>query len=83
MINGFQPAPRLSPSSRYNSKEKKVIYEKVENLKSIIDQINQIKDSTDKNDKYRKWILIDERKKGFSNLMKLGLNTEEILDYLE
>jgi hypothetical protein len=83
MIKGFEPVPRATPSTRYSSKEKKVIYEKVENLKSIINEIKQLQPSKELNDRYRRSILEDERKKGFSNLMKIGLTTEEILDYLE
>ena len=83
MIKGFEPVPRPSPFLRYTLKERDDMGKQAAKIISYNTQINELRKTKDTNDNYLSYVLEDKKKVVISNLMKLGLNLDEIVDMVE
>ena len=83
MINGFQPVPRPSPSLRYTLKERDDMGKQAAKIISYNTQINELRKTNDPNDNYLSYDLEEKKNMVISNLIKLGLNLDEIADMVE
>lgn len=83
MIKGFTPVPRASPYLRYTLKQREVMSNEAAKVISFNSRIRELRKTNNPSDKYRSDILEERRDEVLSNLMKLGLNLEEIADTIE
>jgi hypothetical protein len=81
MIKGFEPVPRATPSTRYTSKERDDMGKQAAKIISYNAQIKELRN--DPKNKDLSYVLEDKKKVVISNLMKLGLNLDEIADMVE
>jgi hypothetical protein len=83
MIKGFTPVPRASPYLRYTLKQREDMGKQAAKVISFNAEIRELRKTKNSSDMYRSYILEERRDEVLSNLMKLGLNLEEIADTIE
>jgi hypothetical protein len=89
MIKGFEPIPipRASPFLRYTSKERENMEKQAAKIMRYNAKIKELRNDPElKNDpknKYLSYVLEDKKKAVITNLTKLGLNLDEIVDMIE